>query len=414
MQLEHAIALMTAFAERTGLTSDAAPTRYLWTDAFAVCNFLGLARATGNVVYRDLARRLVDQVHETLGRHREDDPRPGWLSGLSGEAARVHPPQGGLRIGKPLPERGPDEPFNQRLAWDRDGQYFHYLTKWMHALDLMARVTGETRYAAWSRELSATASEAFVYAGPGGQPRMYWKMSIDLTRPLVPSMGQHDPLDGYITLQQLRATAQAFASREEAMPLGRSKKISLPKAGSFPRKKHQVWEVLISGTTLEDEQRSFALMIHGRDWSTTDPLGLGGVLIDAVRLAQLIQRGTAEDHDLLVNLLQSAEAGLRRWVGSGALRQSARRRLAFRELGLAIGLYGLVIDEVTFPAESGAQPHLTALWEHMDVAERIVSFWVNTGHRQMPTWKEHQDINAVMLATALAPSGCLVSPRLEA
>jgi hypothetical protein len=32
--------------------------------------------------------------------------------------------------------------------------------------------------------------------------------------------------------------------------LGRSKKINLPKVGSFPRKKHQVWEVLISGTTL--------------------------------------------------------------------------------------------------------------------------------------------------------------------
>lgn len=87
-------------------------------------------------------------------------------------------------------------------------------------------------------------------------------------------------------------------------------------------------------------------------------------------------------------------------------------RAALDELGLAIGLYGLV--EVTFLAESGAQPHLTALWEHMDVAERIVSFWGDTGHRQMPTWKDHQDINAVMLATALAPSGCLVLPRLEA
>ena len=49
-----------------------------------------------------------------------------------------------------------------------------------------------------------------------------------------------------------------------------------------------------------------------------------------------------------------------------------------------------------------------ALWEHMNVAERIVSFWVNTGHRQLPTWTEHEDINAVMLATALAPTGGLV------
>jgi hypothetical protein len=37
------------------------------------------------------------------------------------------------------------------------------------------------------------------------------------------------------------------AKQQEISPtLGRSKKTSLPKAGSFPRKKHQVWEVLIS------------------------------------------------------------------------------------------------------------------------------------------------------------------------
>ena len=33
-------------------------------------------------------------------------------------------------------------------------------------------------------------------------------MSIDLTRALVPSMGQHDPLDEYISNLQLRATAR--------------------------------------------------------------------------------------------------------------------------------------------------------------------------------------------------------------
>ena len=32
-------------------------------------------------------------------------------------------------------------------------------------------------------------------------------MSIDLSYPLVPSMGQHDPLDGYITYLQLQSTA---------------------------------------------------------------------------------------------------------------------------------------------------------------------------------------------------------------
>src|SRR3954471_17110034 len=40
--------LMDGFAERTGLTSALPPKRYLWTDAFAVCNFLALQRASGD------------------------------------------------------------------------------------------------------------------------------------------------------------------------------------------------------------------------------------------------------------------------------------------------------------------------------------------------------------------------------
>ena len=41
---------------------------------------------------------------------------------------------------------------------------------------------------------------------------MYWKMSIDLSRPLVASMGQHDPLDGFVTCAELDATACALGS----------------------------------------------------------------------------------------------------------------------------------------------------------------------------------------------------------
>ena len=44
-RIREAIALMDAFAARTGLTGAQPPQRYLWTDAFAVCNSLGLARA---------------------------------------------------------------------------------------------------------------------------------------------------------------------------------------------------------------------------------------------------------------------------------------------------------------------------------------------------------------------------------
>jgi hypothetical protein len=168
---QEAVALMRGFAERTGLTSEQPPKRYLWTDAFAVCNFLGLARATGEAHYRELALQLVVQVHQTLGRHRDDDRRNGWLSGLSEPEGEAHPTQGGLRIGKELPERGPQDRFDEQLEWDRDGQYFHYLTKWMHALDQVTRSTGQAHFNLWARELASTAYHAFAYppaaVGPG-------------------------------------------------------------------------------------------------------------------------------------------------------------------------------------------------------------------------------------------------------
>src|SRR5262245_11858625 len=125
---EQAIELLTQFAERTGLTSDRPQQRYLWTDAFAVCTFLGLGQVTGASRYTELALRLVRGVHEVLGHHRPDDRRTGWISGLSEEEGEAHPTRGGLRIGKQLPERTPGEPIDERLAGDRDGQDIHYLT----------------------------------------------------------------------------------------------------------------------------------------------------------------------------------------------------------------------------------------------------------------------------------------------
>ena len=197
------------FARETGLSPALkSPRRYLWTDAFAVCNFLGLYERTGEETYLDLALQLVDQVHKTLGRHREDDLRTGWISGLSEQEGGKHPTRGGLRIGKELNERGLDDPFDEGLEWGRDGQYYHYLTKWMHALSRVSRVTGDLTYNTWAIELAKTAHAKFVYASPSeGPKRMYWKMSIDLSRPLVLSMGHHDPLDGFVTYNELQATA---------------------------------------------------------------------------------------------------------------------------------------------------------------------------------------------------------------
>ena len=92
--------IMEDFARGTGLDPTShSPRRYLWTDAFAVCNYLGLWEATGDSAWRELALRLVDQVHHVLGRHRADDEREGWISGLSEEEGERHPRSGGCASG---------------------------------------------------------------------------------------------------------------------------------------------------------------------------------------------------------------------------------------------------------------------------------------------------------------------------
>jgi len=103
--------IMIEFAKMTGLSPEGSlPKRYLWTDAFAVCNFLGLYRQTSEEQYKQFALLLIDQVHATLGRNRSDDPRTGWISGINEEEGRRHPTKGGLRIGKEMNDRSPDEP----------------------------------------------------------------------------------------------------------------------------------------------------------------------------------------------------------------------------------------------------------------------------------------------------------------
>ena len=170
--------IMGEFAGRTGLLEESANSvhRYLWTDAFAVCNFLALYEHSNREKHLHLALGLVDQVHEVLGRHRNDDARSGWISGLDNKEGRLHPTAGGLRIGKKLPERQADGPFDERLEWERDGQYYHYLTKWMHALCCVSRAIDNPAYAVWAAELGARAQSAFCHTATGSTKRLYWKI----------------------------------------------------------------------------------------------------------------------------------------------------------------------------------------------------------------------------------------------
>ena len=373
---------MTDFARLTGLLPAAGvPQRYLWTDAFAVCNLLGLYRETGDEKLRDLALQLVGQVHSTLGRYRQDDKRAGWISGLDGEEATLHPTAGGLRIGKQFKERKATEPLNERLEWDRDGQYFHYLTKWMHALDRVTRVTGEFTYNRWAIELARTSHARFVYAPSADrQKRMYWKMSTDLSYPLVQSMGLHDPLDGLITYTRLAATAAG--DPEGSADLG-------------------------------EEIADMAGMCKGRSWVTDDPLGIGGLLSDTLSVARLMTAGYFSQSGLLVILLEAALLGLKAF-DLDRMNLPANDRLAFRELGLSIGLRAfqglsdlIGRNKPLFPEEYDLDDRIRALRPYERLAETIEAFWLQPEHRQGDLWMTDRNINMVMLATSISPAGYL-------
>jgi hypothetical protein len=376
---------MMGFARETGLSpASSRPRRYLWTDAFAVCNFFGLYQETGGEEFKDLALRLVDQVHTTLGRHREDDSRTGWISGLDEEQGRKHPTQGGLRIGKELSERGLRDPFDERLEWDRDGQYYHYLTKWMHALNCVSRITGDLKYHTWAVELAKTAHARFIYASSySGPKRMYWKMSIDLSRPLVPSMGQHDPLDGFLTYNELQAAT--------------------PKD---PEKS--------TGRDLRDEIFEMANICEGKSWATDDPLGIGGLLFDGCRVAQLIASGNLEQAGLLETILEACLIGLDSFVKENSLKLPAFYRLAFRELGLSIGLRAIeriqeLVEQKSEVLRKKDSVHslLKILGRYARLKDIIEGFWLEGTNREAGSWIGHLDINRVMLATSLAPNGFL-------
>jgi hypothetical protein len=207
---------------------------------------------------------------------------------------------------------------------------------------------------------------------------MYWKMSIDLTRPLVPSMGQHDPLEGLVTCMQLRA------HRSPTAP----------------------------GPDLDREIADFAAIAGPGDWRTDDPLGLGGLLTDAHRVEQ-VARGSGADGALLAAILDPVPSGIVAWLRHRPLDRRAEERLAFRELGLSIGLHAVECMHASLERhpgpldEPGVRASLEASSRYTPLIDAIESYWSDDRHRKGARWQAHVDINEVMLATSLAPTGFL-------
>jgi hypothetical protein len=128
----------------------------------------------------------------------------------------------------------------------------------------------------------------------------------------------------------------------------------------------------------------------------------------------LIDSGNLEKKGLLETLLGSSLIGLNSFVRGNSLKLPADYRLAFRELGLSIGLRAIekIRELITerFPSlrkRDSLQSLLEALSKYETMAETIERFWLDPKNRESETWTTHHDINRVMLATSLAPDGFL-------
>jgi len=196
-------------------------------------------------------------------------------------------------------------------------------------------------------------------------------------------MGQHDPLDGLVTYSEL----QSAASREFAYS-------ALP--------------------DLSSEISDMADICREEDWTTSDPLGIGGLLFDACRIAQLTIRGGSVTPAILEKILDAALLGLASFKADNPLKYRARQRLPFRELGLAIGLKGVGMMQGCIGKNPGSpdlerslQRKVEALSGYLPLSNIIERFWLDNKNREAGNWGENREINMVMLATSLAPEGFL-------
>jgi hypothetical protein len=140
---------------------------------------------------------------------------------------------------------------------------------------------------------------------------------------------------------------------------------------------------------------------------------------------QLLAAGLDLPPDLPCKLLTDALAGLDSFARENPLDHPADFRLAFRELGLSIGLRAaeklgeFLKTRGQNNDRAWAEPLLTRkdrrsqrtpgeqLQEYAPLREQIESFWLDRRNRAGQSWTDHREINMVMLATSLAPDGYL-------
>eukprot|EP00887_Chlorella_sp_A99_P007949 scaffold12.g7949.t1 len=168
-------------------------------DAFGVVNYITLAGETGEPHFLEQADALIQDVHDTLGRDRAGRARLG-------PATDAEPTLGGLRIGKVHPEGHPDGEMGEWMGGG--GQHMEHAIPPVPSFDCGA-VSHPLVFPPLCQLVQAVHPH-FVAGRGSARPRMFWyvtyhtvwKISIDMSRPAVPSEGNLDPFDGLVTYRQ--------------------------------------------------------------------------------------------------------------------------------------------------------------------------------------------------------------------
>eukprot|EP00923_Selenidium_pygospionis_P013090 GHVN01022611.1.p1 GENE.GHVN01022611.1~~GHVN01022611.1.p1 ORF type:complete len:463 (+),score=79.89 GHVN01022611.1:151-1389(+) len=405
-EFELSVQVMMIFAHTTGLIppdENKQRVRYLWTDAWAVINCVGLSRMArhyGENKSSDKMLRLgastIAKTQQVLGSHRraqfpnDSDNRSGPLT------------NGGMRIGKAYSEDLKVDPHDDPFSYDRDGQYFHYLTKWLNALCLFADETNDASLAELAVRTANQILPSFHHVTRDGSNMLYWKMSIDLTHPTVRSMGAHDAVDGLIAYLQVKATADRFQLDGH-----------LTATDHLTATGHLSQHINLLSKVIDDQN------VLCRSPRGSDSLEAGGLLINAVHLSAMMRCDSSLDQgDLLVRLLRHSLP-----IVKGCHREMCerpiglQRRLPFRDFGLSTGLKGVVAlhenENNSLNMKKSGQ-----VWQLVDeilaagvpVLKEMESW--NMSHLQtLASWRDHEQITNVMYASHLCPKGFLFEQK---
>jgi hypothetical protein len=71
-------------------------------------------------------------------------------------------------------------------------------------------------------------------------------------------------------------------------------------------------------------------------------------------------------------------------------------------------LQGLIEEKPgMFQKRNSLRTNIEAMMQYTSFIETIEDFWLEPTNRETNSWRDHLDINMVMLATSLAPDGYL-------